>query len=106
MKTIGELKKNGFTVDEHVDAEYDGEGNFCNGRKFIGSYKFLSYSSGNDNTLYVTGNVFGNGMYIVLNPMEVFFSAAKEEENIHVKIDGLEFDIKNPLIFVSENASE
>lgn len=91
MKTINELKK-AFTVKEWTGVCFDGRGNRSGG-KCIAEYLFTTKNK----KLYVSGNVFGKTKYEVLNPLEVYFAAAKAH-TIKVKLDGLEFDIWSPTI--------
>ncbi len=75
MRTIDELKALGnFKVEEKK-----------------GFYNF-TYESG-DNKLYVSGNVFGNTRYEVLNALSVLYAIAREHLYVEVKIKELEFNI-------------
>ena len=91
--TIDELMK-GFKVKSwtHVTYDENGERESTGKEQIYGEYTFVA---GENGTLFVTGDVFGDTKYMVLNALEVCYKVSKQYIFINVKLDGLHFELYN-----------
>lgn len=95
--TIDELQEKGFTAQSWIGIKVDKYNEIDRSdAKCDAKYTFTSCNG----KLYVSDDVFGSARFEVLNPLQVYFKAAKKI-NIHVKLDGLEFDVYNPEIILN-----
>ena len=97
MKTIDDLKVNGFTVGSNVRCSLDSPSQYV-GKRCIEKYTF-TFENGQ---LYVSGGYLGKTKYLVMNHLQVLFDAAKGSE-IEVIIPDSRFDSKYNLRFTIWN---